>query len=55
MKWCSTYLEKDSGREKRKVVDSDAQGSVAEPEERPIELRQLRLVARRRKVEKKKN
>ncbi|XP_048615643.1 uncharacterized protein LOC111213371 [Brassica napus] len=36
VKWCSTYLEKDSGKDKRKTGDSDAQESLTEPQERPI-------------------
>ena len=50
VKWCSTYLEKDNAKEKRKPVDSvDGQRAVPEPEEG------LRLLARGRKLEKKKN
>ena len=40
VKWCSTYLEKDCAKEKRKPVDSvDGQGAVPELEERPIGLK----------------
>ncbi|XP_013639301.1 glutathione S-transferase T3-like [Brassica napus] len=49
VKWCSTYLEKDSGREKRKAVDSDAQGSVAEPEERPIGVKAAKAGSKKKK------
>uniref|UniRef100_A0A0D3BQS5 Myb-like domain-containing protein n=1 Tax=Brassica oleracea var. oleracea TaxID=109376 RepID=A0A0D3BQS5_BRAOL len=35
VKWCSTYLEKDNAKDKRKPVDF-AGGAVPEPEERPI-------------------
>ncbi|XP_048607648.1 glutathione S-transferase T3-like [Brassica napus] len=49
VKWCSTYLEKDSGREKRKEVHSDAQGSVAEPEERPIGVKAAKAGSKKKK------
>ncbi|XP_013709610.2 glutathione S-transferase T2-like [Brassica napus] len=49
VKWCSTYLEKESGREKRKAVASDAQGSFAEPEERPIGVKAAKAGSKKKK------
>ena len=54
VKWSSTYLEKeDSGKDKRKTVDSDAQGSVTEPQERPIGVKAAKAAGKRKKLGKK--
>ena len=50
VKWSSTYLEKDSGKDKRKIVDSDAQGSVTEPQERPIGVKAAKAAGKRKKL-----
>ena len=50
MKWSSIYLEKDSGKDKRKTVDSDAQGSVTEPQERPIGVKAAKAAGKRKKL-----
>ncbi|KAF8100953.1 hypothetical protein N665_0213s0018 [Sinapis alba] len=51
VKWCSTYLEKDSGKEKRKTVDYvDGQGAVPEPEERPIGVKAAKAAGKRKKT-----
>ncbi|XP_013632488.1 PREDICTED: glutathione S-transferase T2-like [Brassica oleracea var. oleracea] len=50
VKWSSTYLEKDSGKDKRKPVDSDAQGSVTEPQERPMGVKAAKAAGKRKKL-----
>ncbi|XP_013633034.1 PREDICTED: glutathione S-transferase T3-like [Brassica oleracea var. oleracea] len=50
VKWSSTYLEKDSGKDKRKSVDSDAQGSVTEPQERPMGVKAAKAAGKRKKL-----
>ena len=49
VKWCSTYLGKDSGKDKRKTGDSDTQGSVTEPQERPIGVKAAKAADKRKK------
>ena len=50
VKWCSTYLGKDSGKDKRKTGDSDTQGSVTEPQERPIGVKAAKAAGKRKKI-----
>ncbi|WZZ66452.1 hypothetical protein YC2023_077822 [Brassica napus] len=56
-KWCSTYVTKDGGSQKRKPVQAevDRQAEVGEPEERPVGSRQLKVLPRRRRVVEKKS
>ncbi|KAF8055104.1 hypothetical protein N665_1303s0006 [Sinapis alba] len=49
VKWCSTYLEKDSGKEKRKQADSSG-GTDAE--ERPIGVKAAKAGCKRKKSRK---
>ncbi|XP_013704290.1 glutathione S-transferase T3-like [Brassica napus] len=44
VKWCSTSLGKDNGKDKRKGA-SDAGGSVTEPQERPIGVKAAKAAA----------
>ena len=50
VKWCSTFLGKDSGKDKRKTGASDAGGSVTEPQERPIGVKAAKAAGKRKKI-----
>uniref|UniRef100_A0A0D3A0T4 No apical meristem-associated C-terminal domain-containing protein n=1 Tax=Brassica oleracea var. oleracea TaxID=109376 RepID=A0A0D3A0T4_BRAOL len=50
VKWCSTFLGKDSGKDKRKIGASDAGGSVTEPQERPIGAKAAKAAGKRKKI-----
>nr|VDC97486.1 unnamed protein product [Brassica oleracea] len=49
-KWCTTYMVKDGGKEKRKpVVDVDTEDDVAEPESRPVGVKAAKAAGKRKK------
>ena len=49
-KWCTTYMVKDGGKEKRKqVVDVDTEDDVAEPESRPVGVKAAKAACKRKK------
>ncbi|XP_048605461.1 glutathione S-transferase T2-like [Brassica napus] len=49
-KWCTTYMVKDGGKEKRKqVVDVDTEDDVAEPESRPDGVKAAKAAGKRKK------
>lgn len=50
-KWCSTYVTKDGGRQKRKPVQAevDRQAEVGEPEERPVGVKAAKGVTKKKK------
>ena len=51
VKWCSTYMEKDTAKEKRKPVDSvDGEGALPEQEERPIGVKTAKAASKRKKT-----
>lgn len=51
VKWCSTYMEKDTAKEKRKPVDSvDGEGALPEPAERPIGVKAAKAASKRKKT-----
>ena len=51
VKWCSTYMEKDTAKEKRKPVDPvDGEGAVPEPEERPVGVKAAKAAKKRKKT-----
>ncbi|XP_048633267.1 glutathione S-transferase T3-like isoform X1 [Brassica napus] len=50
VKWCSTFLGKDNGKDKRKTGASDAGGSVTEPQERPIGVKAAKAAGKRKKI-----
>uniref|UniRef100_A0A0D3BP38 No apical meristem-associated C-terminal domain-containing protein n=1 Tax=Brassica oleracea var. oleracea TaxID=109376 RepID=A0A0D3BP38_BRAOL len=49
-KWCSMFQGKDSGKEKRKVVDVDREEeAVGEPEGRPLGLKAAKAALKKKK------
>ncbi|XP_013594727.1 PREDICTED: uncharacterized protein LOC106302865 [Brassica oleracea var. oleracea] len=50
-KWCSTYVTKDGGSQKRKPVQAevDRQAEVGEPEERPVGVKAAKGVTKKKK------
>uniref|UniRef100_A0A0D2ZZP9 No apical meristem-associated C-terminal domain-containing protein n=1 Tax=Brassica oleracea var. oleracea TaxID=109376 RepID=A0A0D2ZZP9_BRAOL len=49
-KWCSTYVSKDGGKDKRKhVVDVDRENEVGEPEARPMGVKAAKAAGKRKK------
>ncbi|XP_048615844.1 glutathione S-transferase T3-like [Brassica napus] len=49
-KWCTTYMVKDGGKEKRKpVVDVDTEDDVTEPESRPVGVKAAKAAGKRKK------
>ena len=50
VKWCSTSLGKDNGKDNRKTGASDAGGSVIEPQERPIGVKAAKAAGKRKKL-----
>ncbi|KAG2297045.1 hypothetical protein Bca4012_001520 [Brassica carinata] len=49
--WCSTYVTKDGGSQKRKPVQAevDIQAEVGEPEERPVGVKAAKGVTKKKK------
>ncbi|XP_048604840.1 glutathione S-transferase T2-like [Brassica napus] len=50
-KWCSTYLAKNGGKEKRKQVqlEVDREEEVGEPENRPVGVKAAKAVSKKKK------